>query len=89
MTEEKKTSTITLGPSVEQLREQRTTDTLGLFGAFTELPEDKTPRGRAYVASSPVIGTNTNDTVLEMLVGSGSMGLSGQCAYSRTAESDE
>ena len=39
MTEEKKTSTISLGPSVEQLREQRTADTLGLFGVFTELPE--------------------------------------------------
>ena len=30
--------------------------------------------GRVYVASSPVIGTNTNDTVLEMLVDSGSTG---------------
>ena len=30
--------------------------------------------GRVYVASSPVISTNTNDTVLEMLVASGSTG---------------
>lgn len=57
MTEETKTSIITLGPSVEQLREQRAADTLGRFEAFTELPEDDLRRGRAYVASSSVIGT--------------------------------
>ena len=74
MTEENKTSTITLGPSVEQLREQRAADTLGLLGAFTELPADNPLRGRAYVAPSPVIDTHTSDSVLEMLVNSGSTG---------------
>ena len=54
MTEEKKTSTTRIGPSVGKLREQRAADTLGLLRVVTELPEYKLTRGRAYVASSPV-----------------------------------
>ena len=39
-----------------------------------QLPDDNPARGRTYVPSSPVIGTDPNDTVLEMLVKIGSTG---------------
>ena len=71
MTEEQKASIITLGTSVKQLREQRAANTLGRFGGFTQLPDNIPARGRAYMAPSPVIGTDSKDTVLEMLVETG------------------
>ena len=72
MAEEKKTSPITRGPSVAPLRKKRAADTLRLFGAFTEPPDGKPQGGRAKVASSPVARTNANNTVLKMMVDSGS-----------------